>query len=118
MSRDYGLYLEDILENSEKASRYVQGMTLEQFQADEKTSDAVVYNLAIIGEAVKHVPEELRARYPDVEWRKIAAFRDIAIHAYGSVNRTIVWDIVQQQLPPLRAQVRRILALESPPDGS
>ena len=78
MSRSLRLYLEDILTSSAKVIRYTQGMNFEQFIADERTFDAVVRNLQIIGEAVKNIPTQIRDRYTEVEWRKIAGLRDIS----------------------------------------
>ena len=86
MSRSMRLYLEDILTSCAKVKRYTQGMTFEDFQSDERTYDAVVRNLQIVGEAVKNIPQEMRAKYPEVEWRKIAGLRDILAHAYFRIE--------------------------------
>jgi uncharacterized protein with HEPN domain len=101
MSRDYKPYLDDIRLACEKVIRYSNGMTLEQFLADERTFDAVMRNLAIIGEAVKQIPQDIRDRAPDVEWRKIARFRDVVIHHYFGIDEQIVWDVVQTKVPEL-----------------
>ncbi|CAC5344763.1 MULTISPECIES: DUF86 domain-containing protein [Planktothrix] len=112
MSRSIRLYLEDILTSGVKVRRYTQGMSFEDFQADERTYDAVVRNLQIIGEAVKNIPQEIRLKYSEVEWRKIAGLRDILAHAYFSIEDEIVWDIVETKIPPLLIIVERILEAE------
>jgi uncharacterized protein with HEPN domain len=88
--------------------RYTDGFTFEQFVADEKTLDAVLRNLAIIGEAVKQLPQDVRELCPEVEWRKIARFRDVVIHRYFSVDEQIVWDIVANEVPALLEQLGKM----------
>ncbi len=112
MSRSMRLYLEDILTSCAKVKRYTQGMTFEDFQRDERTYDAVVRNLQIVGEAVKNIPQEMRAKYPEVEWRKIAGLRDILAHAYFSIEDEIVWDVVESKISPLLEVVEVIIKAE------
>jgi len=87
-------------------------MTFEDFLADDRTFDAVMRNLQIIGEAAKNVPTETRLRYPAVEWRKIAGLRDVLAHAYFSLENEILWDVVQNKVPALLEQVQHILETE------
>jgi uncharacterized protein with HEPN domain len=71
--------------------------------------DAVVRNLEIIGEAVKSVPEGLRAEHPEVPWRRIAGLRDLLIHQYFGIDYEIIWDLISHQMPMLEERVRSIL---------
>ena len=70
MSRDVGLYLADIELACRKIIRYTSGFTFREFTRDDEKYDAVLRNLEIIGEAVKHIPEDVRERYPKIKWRK------------------------------------------------
>lgn len=103
-------FLEDILEASDRALRYVSGMDYEQFVADSKTQDAVIRTLEIVGEATKHLSNELRAEYDGVPWKSMAGLRDRLIHGYFGVNLDIVWQIVNEELPGVQHQVREIVA--------
>ncbi len=109
MSRDPRLYLEDIQKSCTKVLRFTAGLSFEQFTQDDLKYDAVLRNLEIIGEAAKNVPSEIRQRFPFTEWRKISGFRDIAAHQYFSISNDIVWDIVQNKIPGLNAQIEQIL---------
>ncbi len=108
MSRDNMVYLDDILQCCDRIIRYTQGMAYGQFETDDKTVDAVVRNLEIIGEAVKNIPEAIKDKNTQIEWRKIAGLRDIVVHAYFNVSISIVWDVVTHQIPELKKQIDQI----------
>jgi uncharacterized protein with HEPN domain len=108
MPRDSRVYLDDILAAISKIGRYTDRLSRDSFASDDKTIDAVIRNLEVIGEAVKHLPAELRARDPGIDWQKIAGLRDILIHQYFGIDLDILWDIVQNKLPPLAAAVRTL----------
>ena len=108
MSRDWRLYWDDVLVACRKVRRYVAGLDKEKFRSDERTYDAVLRNLEIIGEASKHLPEQVRTRVAGVEWRKIAGFRDIVAHKYFGVDDAILWDIVDVKVPELLASLERV----------
>lgn len=109
MPRDSRVYLEDILEATRKIMAYTGSLSKAAFLEDEKTFDAVVRNLEIIGEAVKKLPEDLRAQHPALGWKKMAGLRDILIHEYFGLDAEIVWDIVKNKVPPLDREVRAML---------
>jgi len=109
MPRPYKLYLEDILESSQKIMNYSQGMDFQSFNAHSMAFDAIVRNLEIIGEAAKKIPGTVRAKHAEIEWKKMAGLRDIVAHEYFGVNRRILWDIVTHKIPELERQVQSIL---------
>lgn len=113
MSRDYKLYIQDILNASDNIADYTRGLSFETFSGDKMRLNAVERNLEIIGEAVKGIPREIRDNYPDIDWRGYAGLRDILIHQYFRVNLNIIWDVVQNELPLLRQEMSNILAQES-----
>lgn len=112
MSRSIRLYLEDIDKSCTKILKYVKGMTFQEFLDDERTYDAVIRNLQIIGEAAKQIPLGLREQHPAVNWRNIAGLRDIITHAYFQIRNEIIWDIVHSKIEVLQAEIQRILELD------
>ena len=112
MYRDPSLFLDDIKTSAAKIMRYTEGTNRAAFETDEKTLDAVVRNLAIIGEAVKKLPAELKDRYTGVEWRKIAGLRDFVIHEYFGIDTEILWDVVSTKIPELLSYVNEIVSSE------
>lgn len=106
--RDERLYLTEILEAIDRATRYCAGGR-SAFFADHKTQDAVVRNIEIIGEASKQLSEATREARPDIPWAKIAGTRDRLIHGYYSVDLEIIWEVVEAELPRLRHAVATLL---------
>jgi uncharacterized protein with HEPN domain len=101
MSRDEMMYLQDIAQSCEKILRFCAGLTQLDLVQDEKTYDAVVRNLEIIGEAAKRIGEDIRKQLPDIDWRKAAGLRDMLAHAYFGIDNDILWDIIQNKVPQL-----------------
>jgi uncharacterized protein with HEPN domain len=112
MPGDHRLCLDDILEAIGRIRRHVGQMDFAASKTDEKTVDAVIRNLEVIGEAARNVPEPLRQGCPETEWCKIVALRNILIHDYFGINLEIIWDIVQHKLDDLEATCRRLLEPE------
>ncbi len=110
MPREYKAYLRDIYDATRKIEKYVEGISFEDFESNELIQDAVIRNLEIIGEAVKNLPENVKSKYPDIEWKRIGGLRDILIHAYFGVDVEVVWDIVKNKVPQLKEKIGKILS--------
>lgn len=103
--RDVDLLIEDIVTAIGKIERYIAGLGREAFLADDKTVDAVVRNIEIIGEAARHVPDDFAAAHPEVPWRRIAGLRNRIVHDYFGLDLEIVWQILQADLPQLKSHL-------------
>lgn len=105
-------FLEDILEEMEQAQSFVEDTSKATFVEDERTVRAVVRCLEVIGEATKQIPEELRAKHEGIPWSQMAGMRDRLIHAYWDVDRDLVWEAVDEEIPRLRPKLARLLEEE------
>ncbi|MBS4025855.1 MAG: DUF86 domain-containing protein [Clostridia bacterium] len=108
-SRDPLPYLQDILDCITRIKRYTQEVDVEAFMNNEILQDAIVRRIEIIGEAVGCLPDSLKSRYPDIPWQDIKDMRNKLIHDYGHVDLELVWGVVQNEIPELEIQVRRVM---------
>jgi uncharacterized protein with HEPN domain len=107
--RSYRDYLADMLDAMSKARQFVEGMSFDQFSADDKTVYAVVRALEIVGEAAKKIPPEIRALRPEIPWREIAGMRDKLTHDYFGIDMSVIWRTIGADLPPLEEGIRSLL---------
>ena len=110
--RDWRLLIEDILEAASDVRDMTDGMDFEAFASSKPVRLGVLYSLAIIGEASRHVPADVQDRYPDVAWRQMNDMRNVLIHNYAGVDLRIAWGVVQNRLPALERRLHDILDAE------
>jgi uncharacterized protein with HEPN domain len=101
--------LNDILHHIDLATQFAEGLDRAVFVDDKRTFYATIRCLEIISEASRRLPDDLKARHPTIEWKKIAGAGNVYRHDYEEVAAEYIWDTVQLALPPLRAVVMREL---------
>lgn len=106
--KDDKLYLIHVRECIERINLYTaEGK--EFFFTDAKTQDAVIRNLQILAESTQRVSASLRKNHPEINWRNIAGFRNVAVHDYLGIDLKQIWVIVESDLPELKYQIEKIL---------
>lgn len=101
--------LKDIQNAILKIQQYTEGLTFEDFQKNSMIIEAVLYNLTIIGEATRSIPEDIQNCYPQVPWREMNDLRNRLVHEYFRVSYEIVWDTINYDLISLVSQLQNIL---------
>jgi uncharacterized protein with HEPN domain len=112
MSKKSIIYIEHISTCISKIIEYTQGYNEESFIKNQLIQDAVIRNFEIIGEATKKLNDDFRAKYPEIEWKKIAGMRDKLIHDYIGVDIWAVWNVVEDIVPTLDLQIKNIIESE------
>ncbi|HHT9124310.1 MAG TPA: HepT-like ribonuclease domain-containing protein [Candidatus Brocadiia bacterium] len=109
MKKDWGDYIADILNAIKEVEEFTEGMGFEAFLTDKKTINAVIRSLEVLGEAAKRIPEDIRERYLNIPWKRMAGMRDKLIHEYSGVDLEIVWTVIKEELPPIKPHVKKVL---------
>lgn len=102
------ILIEDIYEAIEKIERYIDTLELDVFIEDEKTADAVVRNLEIIGEAASRLPKDFTEQHPEIDWPKIVGLRHRIVHDYFGVDLSMIWQIIHSDLPTFKKSLHKI----------
>jgi len=108
--------ISDIIDSIQKIQNYVKKMGFDDFQKDAKTIDAVIRNFIIIGEAARHVPDYVSTKYPNIPWRVMGDMRNFAVHEYWGVEMRTIWKTIQDDLPPLIPDLKRVIDEEKEED--
>ena len=112
VERTFIHFLDDIEESILKIQNYTASYNFKKFKEDEKTVDAVIRNLEIIGEASNKIPKKIKEKYLLVPWEEMYRMRNKAIHEYFGVDHEIIWNIITISLPENLNQIKEILEIE------
>ena len=105
--KDPRLYIIHIRDCIERVEQYtIDGK--DNFYTDLKTQDAVIRNLETLADATQQLPDDWKTTRPEVDWRRIAGFRNVLAHQYFEINLNIVWDIIENKLPELKQAIEAI----------
>ena len=107
---DDSIILRQILEHAEEALRIIEGKTYTDIEHDRILNLALVRLLEIIGEAAGRISKSTRGKFPQIPWITIVAMRNRLIHGYDQIDLNIVWDVIENDLPPLINELRRVLS--------
>jgi uncharacterized protein with HEPN domain len=105
------MYPEDLLLAMKRIAEYIEGLTFADFKKDYKTTDAVIRNFEVIGEAARNLPSEVKEKYQEVPWDEMYLLRNKVSHEYFGIDYEIIWDISSNYLPDNRKQIEDILFL-------
>lgn len=109
MTRSQRLYCSDILKRIQRIEA-ITAVGRQAFWQSQESQDAVIYGFLIIGEAIKHLNEDLKAQHPHLDWSGFARFRDFLIHQYHNTEIDVAWRASQEDLPALKIAIEAILA--------
>lgn len=109
MNKDFTIYLKDILDSLTHIEKYTMHVTLEQFEKDDYMQDAVIRRFQIIGEAAKHILDEVKQSNSEIPWKLATGMRDVLIHNYNEVNLDRSWKTITDDLPTLKEQLEKLL---------
>ena len=107
--REWRFYVQDMIEFCENALSYTQGLNQADFLADRLRYDATLRNLELVGEAATHVPRIVRDAHPEIPWHAIIGTRNRIIHVYLGIDDDIIWTIIQDAIPAMLPELRRLL---------
>jgi uncharacterized protein with HEPN domain len=105
-------YLLDIAKLCQTILRLTNNMTEVEFQDDERTQLAILYEITIVGEVVKRLSTEFRNQHSGVEWRKVAGMRDRLVHDYDEIKIDLIWKVIKTNIPELLAYITPLLPVE------
>jgi len=107
--RDWQDRIRDILDAIAEIQKFTRGMDYETFKEDDKVIRAVEMNFIIIGEAASQIPDEIEEKYTAIPWNLMRAMRNHIVHVYFRIDEKLMWDTIQNDLPPLIPELEKLL---------
>jgi uncharacterized protein with HEPN domain len=108
-TRDWKERIRDILDAITEIQKFTRDMDFETFREDDKTIRSVEVNFIIIGEAANQIPEEMEEKYSEIPWSLMRAMRNRIVHVYFQIDKKMMWDTIQNDLPPLIPELEKLL---------
>ena len=102
------IIVQKLMSYTEKIIGYCNGVSYEQFSADSKLAEACVFNLSQMGELANRLDHAFAAAHPEIPWQYLYGLRNRIVHDYEGVNLMLIWQIIQEDLPVLLEQLRKI----------
>lgn len=112
MKRDDTVYLRHILDAINLIEEYLRGVSYDDFMINRMFQDAVIREIEIMGEATKNLSTELRDKYPNIPWKKMAGMKDKLIHGYFGVDLDAVWDTATKDIHELKDKIQKVIESE------
>lgn len=109
MKKDTGVFLKHIMDSIDSIENYTTGKSEQDFVESQETQDAVMRRLAVIGEAAKNIPPELREKHKKIEWKAIIGLKNVLVHEYFGVDIEVIWHIVKEDIPRLKSEISKML---------
>ncbi|MDI9349484.1 MAG: DUF86 domain-containing protein [Candidatus Symbiobacter sp.] len=107
MSRNWQLYYYDIIQYGHKALAYAQQSSFDDLFANDMAVEAILWDIAVIGEAAKQIPASIKQQLPQIAWQDIVDMRNNVVHAYFGVSNNILWNVMKIHLPYLLAELEK-----------
>lgn len=109
--RDNRLFFNDALISANKIIKYTKGHDYNTFIADEMLLEAVERNFELIGEAIGHIPDDVRLRFSEIPYKEVVGLRNILIHNYLGVDHEILWNVIKNRLPEFIVMTEKALKI-------
>lgn len=109
MKKNELFFLIHIKDSIELIEKYVKDKNKDEFLNINILQDSIIRRLEIIGEAIKNIDNNLKVKYPNIEWKKISGMRDILIHQYFGVDLDLTWEVIKKDIPILKQQILKII---------